>query len=257
MSVPHPDDQMPTRGCPSCRAAGVADARRRVFCASLGDWLDNEVPAEWLADLLDLIRRTPNLDWLLLTKRIGNWRSRLQSARASVAGAGESIALRDFIENWLNDIPPPNVWIGATVCNQAEADRDVSKLLRVPAAVRFLSIEPMLGPIDLRPFFAANDLRRIDGGPALDWIIVGGESGTEARPMHPEWARSLRDQCALSGVPFLFKQWGEWLPTESADQPVYRGEHRHLGDSWHAFKIGKKAAGRVLDGVTHNGYPTP
>ena len=89
----------------------------------------------------------------------------------------------------------------------------------------------------------------------LHWVICGGESGPGARPMHPDWARSLRDQCAAAGVPFLFKQWGEWLPSEAEDQPVYRGEHRHLGGHVHTYRIGKAAAGRMLDGRTHDEFP--
>lgn len=165
--------------------------RRRVFCASLADVFDNEVPAAWRVDLLRLIEATPNLDWLLLTKRVGNVERLLD----------EAARLMPEVMRW----PLPNVWLGATVVNQAEAERDVPKLLAVPARVRFLSIEPMLGPIDLR------DGLGLMGCPGdLDWIICGGESGPKARPMHPDWARSLRDQCLSAGVPFLFKQWGEW-----------------------------------------------
>lgn len=251
-------------------------ARRRVFCSSLADVFDNEVPAEWLADLLDLIRRTPNLDWLLLTKRIGNWRGRLKAALASISGVGETIALRDWIENWLNGIPPNNVQIGATICNQAEADRDVPKLLRVPAAVRFLSIEPMLGAINFRwcPYAHQADaenyreyLERTGGVneyeslKGIGWIIVGGESGANARPMHPDWARSLRDQCAAAGVPFMFKQWGEWAPsahllaTGETAYSVASTKLYGIGQGRSMQRIGKKAAGRLLDGVIHNEFP--
>ena len=167
--------------------------RRRVFCASLADVFDNEIPDAWRMDLFKLIADTPNLDWLLLTKRIGNAAKYLQD---------DGLAF---------DVIGRNVWLGATVVNQTEADRDLPKLQCVPAAVRFLSVEPMLGPIDLGldvPMCAGPD------GSHVDWVICGGESGPKARPMHPDWARSLRDQCAAAGVPFLFKQWGEWLPVE-------------------------------------------
>ena len=165
--------------------------RRRVFCASLADVFDNAVPVQWRRDLFDLIEATPNLDWLLLTKRIGNARSLY----------GE--AYLDSARPW-----PANVWLGATVVNQEEADRDIPKLLAVPARVRFLSIEPMLGPISLDCFPVYGE----DERPLLHWVICGGESGLGARPMHPDWARSLRDQCASAGVPFHFKQWGGWRP---------------------------------------------
>lgn len=280
--------------CPNCRRPKLQEARRRVFCASLADWLDNEVPAEWLADLLDLIRLTPDLDWLLLTKRIGNWQARLTAAHQHVVrtiggGTGEYAAhplwaLGMWIQEWIAGAAPANVWIGATICNQAEADRDVPKLRRVPAAVRFLSVEPMLGHVDL---FTASTIGReanaadprTAGSPWIDWVIVGGESGRHARPMHPDWARSLRDQCAAAGVAFLFKQWGEWAPDwygamtcadcgeTKNDASVRRkgiDECSNCGSIlWNDAskpdddprRVGKKAAGRLLDGVLHDGFP--
>jgi protein gp37 len=156
------------------------DRRRRVFCASLADVFDNEAPAEWRADLFALIDATPHLDWLLLTKRIGN-----VQRMAPASGL------------------PANVWLGATIVNQEEYDRDAHKLLAVPASVRFLSVEPMLGQIRGAPMLGA-----------FDWVIVGGESGKAARPIEREWIDSLHDQCAWFGVPFFFKQWGG--PTASA-----------------------------------------
>lgn len=248
-------------------------ARRRVFCASLADVFDNEVPAEWRAELFALIAATPNLDWLLLTKRIGNVSSMIAAPGMQKCGL------------------PPNVWLGATICNQDEADRDIPKLLDVPAAVRFVSIEPMLGPINvadipdpaggicIKPLAGARWLMgtgtRCGSYPAespkLHWVICGGESGPHARPMHPQWARDLRDQCAAAGVPFLFKQWGEWMPAGFEDG-WYRNHAASLlllaraergwtddplfaiDDEWMA-RIGKKAAGRVLDGRTHDGFP--
>lgn len=218
--------------------------RRRVFCASLADVFDNDVDPTWRIDLLHLIAETPNLDWLLLTKRIGNAERMLDDALDDISGG---------LTRW-QDTPWPNVWLGATICNQAEADRDIPKLLRVPAAVRFLSIEPMLEPITVFSLDGPIDVPEGMGSP-LHWVIAGGESGPHARPMHPAWVRSLRDQCFDAGVPFLFKQWGEWLPSEADDQPIYRGEHRYLDGACHAYKVGKKAAGRVLDGITHDGYP--
>lgn len=187
--------------------ARIHGRRRRVFCASLADVFDNQVPPEWRADLFRLIERTPHLDWLLLTKRIGNAAAMMFEAR------GGHLPLL------------PHVWIGATVVDQAEAERDIPKLLQVPARVRFLSIEPMLGPIDLSAHFFGfcpeHDFpsgfcldRRHPGVHHLHWVIVGGESGTGARPIHPDWARGVRDQCAAAGVPFFFKQWGG--PTAAA-----------------------------------------
>lgn len=252
--------------------------RRRVFCASLADVFDNEVPEHWRWDLFRLIAATPHLDWLLLTKRIGNARKMLNEAAAAVAGEFVGAAEWDR-HQW------PNVWIGATVVNQVEADRDVPKLLQVPAAVRFLSIEPMLGTIDLTnvpvggghghhefdPIITGNALRRFDpDDPHLHWVICGGESGPKARPMHPDWPRGLRDQCQAAGVDFMFKQWGEWAPVETertadgyslcyADDGTDRQFTGRLriqlaGNHEMAF-VGKKAAGRLLDGRTHDGFP--
>jgi protein gp37 len=282
-------------GCPGCGKNNHAAARRRVFCASLADWLDNEVQIEWLVDLLDLIRRTPNLDWLLLTKRIGNWQSRItRASNEAFLQAGEDRQeLYEWLSRWLDGDAPPNVWIGSTVIDQDEADRDVPKLLRVPATIRFLSIEPMLGPVDLIRLdekIYAGKLNALlgtfhwSGGPVtreisrLDWIIAGGESGPHARPMHPDWVRSLRDRCAAAGVAFHFKQWGEWLPfydrdiedpdwrnIPKLDNQMGRGATRWInlagglgfhGDRLIAMRnVGKAEAGRLLDGVEHNAFP--
>lgn len=263
----------------------IKPERHRVFCASLADVFDNEVPMMWRADLFWLIHETPNLDWLLLTKRVGNAQRMIGEALTILSEAGVPM------DCW----PWPNVWLGATVVNQEEADRDIPKLLAVPAEKRFLSIEPMLGPIDLSHWFSANDLHQIDGGPKLDWCIVGGESGPGARPMHPDWARSIRDQCAAAGVPFLFKQWGEWLPGQNDPHPDSEGQRvaHHQDGSWGATntkinasnyvvwgesgilhrgslreappalrvqawaeRVGKKAAGRQIDGRTWDAAPS-
>jgi len=192
-----------------CEKAGT---RARVFCASLADVFDNEVDPGWRQDLFDLIANTPHLDWLLLTKRIGNAWDMINSA------------LADDGPTW----PWPNVWLGATVVNQAEADRDIPKLLAVPAAKRFLSIEPMLGPMDIRFSFAdagvircpvcmffTNDLRHgpcpndgaiLRNDPGIDWVICGSESGHGARACDVAWVRSLQAQCFGAGVPFFWKQ---------------------------------------------------
>ena len=198
--------------------------RRRVFCASLADWLDNEVPIAWLVDLLELVRSTPDLDWLLLTKRIGNWAPRISEAIGYLdeqTPAAYPLPLRAWLAQWLDgDDAPHNVWLGATVVNYTEYIRDVYKLLHVPAVVRFLSVEPMLGPISTTP----TTLRR------LDWVICGGESGAGARQLKPGWVQSLRYQCEAAGVPFFFKQWGGVTP---------------------------KAGGCELDGEEFKAWPVP
>lgn len=235
--------------------------RRRVFCASLADVFDNEVNPTWRVDLFDLISRTTNLDWLLLTKRIGNAKEMIDSSKTTLRLGG-----------WKQPPGPlPNVWLGATVVNQEEAERDIPKLLTTPASVRFLSMEPLIGHVDLARWLPSKALRVThDRGVAptrLDWVIVGGESGTKARPMHPDWASSLRDQCAAAGVPLLFKQWGEWLPVElPSDEECYAADGserafegriavRRLEGHVDMARVGKRAAGRLLDGVTLDGYP--
>lgn len=248
--------------------------RYHVFCASLADVFDNQVPPEWREDLFRLIEATPHLDWLLLTKRIGNAEKMMFLAR------GGHLPLL------------PNLWLGITICNQKEADRDIPELLKAPAAIRFLSIEPLLGPILLDG--TDDHVEALAGWwRHVDWVICGGESGPGARPMHPDWARSLRDQCAADGVPFMFKQWGEWLPAavgrddryaggryidshkggrvallirsalataRTAARPMEVGETTnsyHLFDErWASERIGRTAAGRLLDGVEHNGFPS-
>ena len=252
--------------CPYC-AVRMSPARRRVFCASLADVFDNAVPHKWRDDLFCLIQRTPNLDWLLLTKRIGN----VERLLADIACPGL----------------PSNVWLGATICNHAEARRDVPKLLSTPAAVRFVSIEPMLGAVDLRRLLVDDLLLDALTGcwdglaaraplpailPSIDWVICGGESGPNARPMHPDWARSLRDQCAVLGTPFFFKQWGEWAPRgpesmgylQVDDVPRVRltdqGDNgQKLGakgwdDCW-MQRSGVSFNGALLDGVEYQAWP--
>ncbi len=252
--------------------------RQRVFCASMADVFDNQVPVEWRMDLFQLIADTPNLDWLVLTKRIGN-------VMSMCSGDG-----------MMFDLICDRVWLGATVVNQDEADRDIPKLLAVPAAKRFLSMEPLLGPVDICaayiPCVNAGDIvmdpetgahecckqcdyTGVSNKFGIDWVIVGGESGHGARPMHPDWARSLRDQCEAAGVPFLFKQWGEWrepMPGEKFDTSMgiaakppafiisHAGTVRCFDDNRFlnpkvVIRVGKKSAGRLLDDRTWDGYP--
>ncbi|UPY35527.1 phage Gp37/Gp68 family protein [Sediminicoccus sp. KRV36] len=210
--------------------------RARVFCASMADVFDNQVPEEWRRHLWSLIWETRNLDWLLLTKRPQNIASMLPPAE------------------WHAEWPMPHVWLGTTVENQAEADRRIPQLLAVPAAKRFLSCEPLLGPVDLSAWWKESPPGSTYWHPnGLHWIIAGGESGRGARPMHPHWARSLRDQCAAASVPFFFKQWGDfaWRATGEAAGAVNGGFAIPIA----AVRVGKKAAGRLLDGREHNEVP--
>jgi protein gp37 len=240
--------------------------RNRVFCASLADVFDTAVPKQWRIDLFKLIDQTPNLDWLLLTKRIGN-------AAAMLDMTLRTITHGDVVDSFL-----PNVWVGATIVNQEEADRDIPKLLGVPAAKRFLSIEPLLGAVSVFSEITGELLHTSgnDYNPgSIDWVIVGGESGHAARPMRPAWVTQLRDQCVAAHIPFLFKQWGEFVSSHQhpdiqalydrstsggwlgLDGQVSLGKDAHPrpGDE-HIFKTGKKLAGRLLDGREWNGTPS-
>lgn len=189
---------------------------------------------------------------------------------------------------------PPNLWLGVTVCNQAEADAKIPDLLATPAAKRFVSVEPMLGPVDLTSIDYPSG--RIEGAeesgmldalrgltmddapthPALDWVIAGGETGPGARPMHPDWVRGLRDQCNAAEVPFFFKSWGEWLPCSDCPDDLDFENHANgfIGDDGmfdagndgafqcrngvrdeQTFRVGKRTSGRLLDGQEHNEIP--
>lgn len=194
------------------REAQKTNTRPRIFCASLADWLDDEVPILWFVALLQLIHKTTHLDWLLLTKRPQNWRPRMEAAVAT--------GLQNW--NWLKGEAPENVWIGTSVENQEWADKRIPALLKIPARIRFLSCEPLLGPLDILPQIARVGITRID------WVIVGGESGPNARPMNLDRARSIRDQCAAAKVPFFFKQVGG---------------------------CGKDKGGDILDGKQHHEWP--
>jgi protein gp37 len=251
----------------ACIAAGyIKPERPKVFCASLADVFDNEVPVVWRMDLFQLIAETPNLDWLILTKRIGN-------VMPMCSGDG-----------MMFDLICDRVWLGATIVNQEEADRDIPKLLATPAHKRFLSMEPLLGPVYIRDWLHDSSCRLAGECVCyeprevhVDWVIVGGESGPCARPMSIQWARELRDQCTEAGVPFLFKQWGEWGPAKvrPSEMPgkFAFGDYQHertrfvqtcfypraftaFGARCIVEKVGKKAAGRMLDGRTWDGAPS-
>lgn len=248
------------------RAAEKAGKRARVFCASLADIFDNHksIKPKWRADFWELVRDTPHLDWLLLTKRPQNIKKYL-------------------FDGWC--IGPHNVWLGTTVENQAEAERRIPALLDVPAQVHFLSCEPLLGAVDMEvawngdialnakcwgecvwcakgytPLHNCQKGKQSNelcdkGYSGIDWIIAGGESGRNARPMHPNWLRSLRDQCAAANVPFFFKQWGEWAP--DPELPSELQEHYELLGQWDGTsrRVGKKAAGRKFEGKEYSQFP--
>ena len=203
--------------------------RHRVFCASMADVFEyrGDLNLE-RTRLWDLIENTPYLDWLLLTKRPQNVRR-----------------LAPWRTNW-----PPNVWLGTSVENQAQAEKRLPFLLKNSASIRFLSCEPLLGPLDLREWF-----RRKEFYP-IDWIIAGGESGAASRPMHPDWISTLLHQCKEFDVPFHFKQWGQWVPTQLVDGSV-RAKLIELNNERPVkmARMSKKVAGRLLEGTTWDGVP--
>lgn len=209
--------------------ARAAGRRERVFCASMADVFERRTELDSLRERLwKLIVATPSLDWLLLTKRPQNIGSMVP---------------------WTNDWPH-NVWLGTTVENQTWADKRLPLLLQHPAAVRFLSCEPLLGAINLSPWVNKS------GFHPIDWVIAGGESGPKARPMHPDWATGLLRQCQQNSIPFHFKQWGHWVPAEiagaeEAPNIIEFGEERPV----RMARLPKKSAGRTLAGTTWNGLP--
>jgi protein gp37 len=321
------------RHLPSCPQS----SRPRVFCASMADVFEeydlpvldhlgrqvfvnadgfmSSEPSGRQAMLDDVRRRlfkliddTPNIDWLLLTKRPENIQKMWLPWNISPELYGKTVlALRDEVRDDLTHEWNfrKNVWLGTSVCTQEDADKNIPELLkcRELSPVLFLSMEPLLGPIDLSKFLHLGRCKSRGGGndivgplrcgredgheglhnalvesrlpwsgmlPPLDWVIAGGESGPLARPMKPDWARSIRDQCQAAGVPFLFKQWGEWVSEFHESDPCNRGYaksdcfvdpvHDSAGKlvdyrGEYMFRIGKKAAGRKLDGREWTMFP--
>lgn len=312
-------------------------APRRIFVNSMGDLFHEDVPDAWIDKVFAIMALSPQHTFQVLTKRAKRMREYLSNpavvrriyelscdlvidGRLQVVLRVPGIADPRLAPSWprvhLGAWPLPNVWLGVSAERQQEADERIPELLTTPAAVRFVSAEPLLGPIDFleadpfafgtltvslpkrderepKPDIGFSDEATIGGivsalggsmahRSGIDWIIVGGESGPNARPMHPDWARNIRDDCADSAVPFFFKQWGAWAP---GDWAFDLDDHLHffpddgrvpvigLGDHQRAqarmiwseddktpegrgfLNVGKKAAGRLLDGIEHNAMP--
>ncbi|MBF9042991.1 DUF5131 family protein [Rhodobacterales bacterium HKCCE4037] len=274
------------------------------FVNSMGDLFHEDIPEEWIDRVFAIMALCPRHTFQVLTKRADRMRSYLTShERRMSAAAYASVWHATGAWNIPDDVsllwPLPNVWLGVSAEDQERADLRISDLLATPAAVRFVSVEPMLGAVDLTWLHAIDNgdgvldstvgrhweavlppwgaeyrprrrghtdrmMRRQFIGkvvPRLDWVICGGESGSHARPMHPDWPRSLRDQCNAAGVPFFFKQWGAWLPEDhviDANPPdrVFNSCDTRLDDygmRW--YRVGKKHAGRLLDGGEWNEMP--
>ncbi|GAA3308618.1 phage Gp37/Gp68 family protein [Nonomuraea dietziae] len=253
---------------------------RKVFVNSMSDLFHTGIPDGFISQVFAVMAATPEHTYQVLTKRHGRMRALLSSPEFADR-------VREEGTGWYGAAPGtpwplPNVWLGVSVEDQKRADLRVPALLRTPAAARFLSCEPLLGPINLHQavwtmgserghglsasyVHAGDCCRRFHG---IDWVIAGGESGPGARPMHPEWARSLRDQCQSAGIAFLFKQWGAFAPEDHGHQ---RGAVTFIdrrGQSWNGMeklapadavrmrRVGKKAAGRELDGHAWDDFPS-
>lgn len=185
---------------------GFFKPREKTVFPSLCDWLDDEVPIKWLERFLELIHKTPNLKWLLLTKRPENFVSRLREVQRHMTV--DPLDIVDRIDAWISgDRVPQNVWIGTSVEDQLRADNRILDLLHIPAIVRFLSIEPMLGSINLTPWIGVFKHRPLEWG-SIDWVIVGGESGPKSRSCNVDWIRSIVRQCYEAKVPCFVKQLG-------------------------------------------------
>lgn len=286
---------------------------RRIFVAAHGDLFHEAVPDSVLDQVFAVIALAPRHSFQVLTKRAERMRAYLSapSARDRIETLAfdwlQTNAGRDAAEAWYDGgngprWPLPTVWLGVSAEDQQRAEERIPHLLATPAAVRFLSAEPLLGPINLRNLAVRRTnegspapptyekWHALGGGrmtsdhkgpwlgrhpcPQLDWVIAGGESGLGARPMHPDWARSLRDQCTTAGVAFFFKQWGEWTPGENVERQrgIVDGAHwfadkwsfsrenladtdGHIDDQPDLYRVGKKTAGRLLDGRTWDQMP--
>lgn len=193
------------------RRAAKKGVRYRVFINSMSDWLDDEVPVEWLAFLHGVLRECKHLDYLLLTKRPENFFSRINAAYDVKVGLDFPTWSAKEEGWWI----PRNVWVGITVENQSYAHKRIPYLSMIPAKVLFLSCEPLLGPVVIPSGALGHE-------KSIDWVIAGGESGAKARISPPDWLRALRDQCAAAGVPFFFKQWGAQEPGHVLDGVAHR-----------------------------------
>lgn len=250
---------------------------RKIFVCAHGDLFHESVPDEWIDRVFAVMALCPQHTFQVLTKRSARMRAYFREStgwRARVAGLlndlkPSSLWNGNVYQGWqnLHGRPDglPNVWLGVSVEDQRRALERIPDLLATPAAVRWLSCEPLLEGISLRDDSWSTDWMQEPGLPGIDWVVAGGESGPGARPMHPDWPRAMRDQCAAAGVPFFFKQWGNWAPRDMFDDVTGLAAASMLPDgtqcvhanpvSTSLVRIGKRTAGRLLDGIEHNGFP--
>lgn len=248
---------------------------RRIFVNSMSDLFHAAVPFEFIDKVFAVMSVTTRHQYQILTKRpdrmLEYFESRCHEDAVDIFGFPEATdslevwpqwtpakARRGGYDNCGPAWPLENVCLGVSCEDQERAAERIPLLLRCPAAVRFVSAEPLLGPMDLRcyiPSTADVPWHGIPGwneGPFVNWVIAGGESGPRARPTHPQWFRNLRDQCAAAGVPFHFKQWGEYV---SVSEVAGAGAHHQFEDGATVRRVGTKNAGRTLDGREHQEFP--
>lgn len=250
---------------------------RRIFVNSMSDLFHQEVSQQYIDQVFGIILASHMLEgvgkhtYMLLTKRPERMQQYFSAGPERLlerwSKALDGILIMDDADVYFSEYisgfpviemwPLPNLWIGVSVENQQAADERIPQLLDTPAVVRFLSCEPLLGNVDLSKWLFVDEQGNSVQSP-INWVIVGGESGHKARPMHPWWVQELRDQCQAAAVPFFFKQWGEWKETHAlrCNEPGIKGK------PWHTFdpdtsvcRIGKQAAGRELDGRTWDEFP--
>jgi protein gp37 len=243
------------------------------FVCSMGDLFHDSVPFEWIDQVFAVMALCPQHTFQVLTKRPERMAEYLAGYREKEIRKiwWNKFKISTTTQHYTQTLP--NVWLGTSCEDQAAADERIPHLLRCPAKVRFVSVEPMLGAVDLETphDFICQCSACKEITKQLDWVICGGESGSNARPMHPDWVRSLRDQCVEAGVPFFFKQWGEWREIGKClntiddlcfyDYPKCRIVNIDGGQGYHGEKAlyvkryGKKKAGRLLDGRVWDQMP--
>ncbi len=217
--------------------------KKPTVWAVWNDLFHEDVPFRFICDTIEIIKNCPQHIFLILTKR--------PERALEIFTALLSPPLDKFNKC-------KNLWLGVTAENQEMADSRIPELLEIPAAKRFVSIEPMLGPIDIERhlwnYIYVNNSTLNKNGERVDWVICGGETSPKARPMHPDWVRNLRDQCQAAGVPFWFKGWGEWGPSHQSESYYCKGKEIIL-DNMYFRKVGRKNTGRLLDGWEYSEIP--
>jgi protein gp37 len=227
---------------------------RLVFVNSMSDLFHPDVPFDFIDDVFAVMDCCPQHTFQILTKRTYRMAQYFDENRAW--RVGQLKYAYDSSDYDLNGWPLKNVWLGTSCEDQTTAEQRIPYLLQVPAEVRFLSCEPLLGPIDFINLIKWNKPGIKYHYPKIGWVIVGGESGHKARPMHPDWVRSLRDQCKDAEVPFFFKQWGEWIDNQNMPGELINIDYKkhEFGNGYFQtdmWRVGKKNAGNLLDGVQH------